>query len=405
MSLLDKWLSRKPPGKSEFAQIVIKEFERAGVSGLEYREDDFALRIAGRDATVFLHNSYSNYCLAEANQRKEVITKLVASFATLPEIETSFAAARSHLMPVVRDSAYYSLTELLAQKEGARDPGMIWQAKPVADGLIAGLAYDTEHSITTLNRQTLAGWGVGFHQAFSVARDNLWERTALNRLVGRDGLYWGEWADSYDSSRLLLPELIYRLALDGDPVAYVPNRDALLVTGKNNMEALRLILKKGGETHFNQGHPVSPNLYWLDEGVWKLYVPEDLELQQSWMATKRQRDALDYARQKELLDTMPGYEDVFVAKFTVFSRPDGSAFSVGVWPKDLDTSLPRAEMIGFVLDEESRDSFMVLWDAAIPIVGYLLEEEPGLTPVRYRGQRYPNEREVARLRNVARNPK
>lgn len=405
MSFLDKVFSRKPPTQNEFAQIVVRAFEQAGISGLEYREEDFALKIPGREATIFLHNTFSNYCLVQAAERKEIVDRLVAGIANAPEIASDFATARTRLMPVVRDAAYYSLNELLTQKDGSRDPGLMWQARPLADGLIAGVAYDTEHSIATLNRQTLSGWGIGFHQAFSLAKDNLWERTDPNRLVGQNGLYWGEWGDSYDSSRMLLPELIYRLAVDGEPVAFVPNRDALLVTGKNNIAGLRLILKNGGESHFKQGHPVSPNLYWLDEGVWKLYVPEDLELQTLWMTTKRQRDALDYARQKELLEKTPGYEGILIARFTVFSRPDGSMFSVGAWPRNVQTSLPRAEMIGFVLDPESKDSFMVLWDAAIPIVGHLLDEEPGLTPARYRARRYPSEEQIARLRSVARNPK
>jgi len=405
VSFLDKVFSRKPPEKDEFARIVNQAFKDAGIGDLEYREADFALKIAGRDATVFLHNTYSNYCAALPSERKAVIAKLIVSVASVPEIPSSFADARQHLMPVVRDTAYYTLGNLLTRKDGKREPGLEWLSKPLADGLIAGLAYDTEHSITTVNQKTLAGWGVGFDQAFSAAKDNLWERTDPNRFAGNNGVYWGEWGDSYDSSRMLFPELIYRLAIDGDPVAYVPGRDSLFVTGKNNMDGLRLILKTGGDSHFDQGHPVSPNLYVLDDGAWQLYVPEDLELQQMWMATKRRRDALDYAHQKELIEKTPEYQDVFLAKFSVFQRDDGSLFSVGVWPKDVDTLLPQAEIIAFVLDEESKDSFMVLWDAAAPIVGYLLREEPGLTPVRYRARRYPNEDEIARLRSVARNPK
>jgi hypothetical protein len=33
---------------------------------------------------------------------------------------------------------------------------------------------------------------------------------------------------------ILLTEFIYRLDVGGDPVSYIPNRDALMVTGKRN---------------------------------------------------------------------------------------------------------------------------------------------------------------------------
>jgi hypothetical protein len=403
MNIIDKVFSSKPPGRGEFAQIVIRAFEAAGIAGTEYREPEFAVKIPGREATVFLHNTYSQYCKAQPSDRKAVVEKLVASFGSIPEISADFKSARQHLMPVVRDSAYFNLSQLLTRINPAREPS--WEAKPLAEGLIVALAYDSEHSITSLDRKALEDWGTGFDAAFAIAKDNLWERTDPARFVGQNGVYWGEWGDSYDSSRLLFPELIYRLSLDGDPVAYVPNRDTLLVTGKNNVEGLRGLLKSGRETHFEQGHPVSPDLYLLDEGEWKTYVPQDLELRELWMATRRQRDAVDYAQQKEVLDKLPEYDDVFVAKLSLFTREGGSIFSACVWPRDVDTLLPRAEMIALVLDEESTESVMVLWDAAVPVIGHLLEQVPGLTPPRYRARDFPTEKEIGRLRSVARNPR
>lgn len=397
-------LQRKTPEKNEFARLVVRAFENAGASALEYREEEFAIKVPGRDATIFLHNAYSNYCQAPREKRAELISKLVASFAAIPEIPKDFAAARQHLMPVVRDAAYHNLTQLMQSVSGAADGGQNWQAKPLADGLIAGLAFDSEHSITSVNQATIEGWGATFDDVFSVAKDNLWERTDPNRLVGKNGVYWGEWGDSYDSSRMLFPELIYRLALDGDPVAYVPNRDSLVVTGKKNVPGLRSILKTGEQSHFKQGHPVSPDLYLLEDGLWKMYAPRDLDLRELWMASKRRRDALDYAQQKQALDKLPAYEDVFVANANLLTL-DGRVFSVAVWPRDVDTLLPRTEMIAFLLDEESQRSVMVIWDAAVTIIGNLLAEEPGLIPVRYRAREFPNDGQIAQLQRVARNPK
>ena len=401
MSLLDKVFSRKP-SQGEFAEIVIKAFAESGVSGVEYRDADFALKVPGRDATIFLHNSYSNYCMVPRSGRKEIVSKLVASFGSTPEIPADFASARAGLMPVIRDAAYYSLTELLTRKDASADPGLEWQCKPFASGLLAGLAYDGEHSITSVNRKTLEGWGVGMDQAFAAAKDNLWEKTDPNRFVGQGGLYWAEWGDSYDSSRMLLTELIYRLSVDGDPVAFVPNRDVLLITGKNNVAGLRVMLKTGSESHFKQGHPVSPNLYVLVDGAWNLYMPDEPELRAMCVVNKRHRDALDYQQQKQLLDKFHerSGDDCFVASYKIYEHPDGTVYSACVWSNEVDSSLPRAEKIAFVVDVENKDMFTVPWDAALPIVGDLLEEEPGLTPVRYRAREFPSAEQIGRLRRL-----
>jgi hypothetical protein len=44
---------------------------------------------------------------------------------------------------------------------------------------------------------------------------------------------------------------------------------------------------------------------------------------------------------------------------------------------------------------------MVPWDAAVPIVGSLLEEEPEFVPVRYRAREFPNDAQVRELRKLA----
>lgn len=403
MSLLDKVFSRKP-SQREFAGRVIRAFEESGLRSLEYREEEFALKIAGRDATIFLHNSYANFCSVPSRERQSVVAKLVAGFTSVPGIPNDFATAKLGLMPVVRDAAYYGLTELLYRKNATRDPDLEVQSKPFVSGLVVGLAYDAEHSITSVNRKRLDEWGVALNEAFAVAKDNLWEKTDPKHLVGQGGVYWGQWGDSYDSSRILLTELIYRLSVDGDPVALVPNRDALLVTGTNNLAGLSTILKAGAESHFNQGHPISPDLYVLVDGVWSVYVPEDPSLREIWLATRRRRHALDYTQQKKLLDELHQQQqiDIFVASYTVYKRNDGTVYSACVWSNGVDSTLPQAESIAFVVSVENKDMFVVPWDAAIPVVGNLLEEEPELMPVRYRARQFPSNEQIAQLRQLAR---
>jgi hypothetical protein len=328
------------------------------------------------------------------------VSRLVAGFTATRDIHGDFAAARSHLMPAVRDAAYESLSQLLSGKEEL-DPGKKWQYRPLVDDLIVGLVYDTEHTITTVNHNKLNQWETGLDDALKIAKENLWERADPQRLTGKGGMYWGEWRDSYDSSRMLLTEFIYRLDVDGDPVAYIPNRDALMVTGKRNTAGLRVILNAGVETHFKSGHPLSPDLFLLENGVWKTYIPEDPALQEIWRSTRRNRDAADYSHQKQLLDKLQGSDGVFVGRFMMFKSKDGVEFSACVWTKDVDTSMPRTEFVGLVTQVESKERVLVRGDDVMSVAGNLLEPDPRLIPPRYRARQFPSDEQMAQLRRVA----
>jgi hypothetical protein len=400
MTFLDKVFSSKP-SRSDFAQMVMRAFDKAGIKNVDHTEGDFSLKIGDR-ATVFLSNVYANYCGASRGVRQSVLSEFVAASASvsaLPLIPSEFASAKRSLMPVVRDASYFSMVRLMNRKNGKDDPGLEVLTKPLVVGLVVGLAYDTERNITSINRDSFEEWGVSPDEAFAAAKDNLWERTDPNRLSGEAGVYWGQWADSYDSSRLVLTELIYRLSVDGDPVAFVPNRNELWVTGTKNLAGLASILKAGVESHFRQGHPLSPDLYVLVDGTWNVYVPEDQSLRELWLTIKRQRDAIDYAQQQELLNEMHEAQkiDIFVASYKVYERKDGTAYSACVWTNGIDTSLPRVENIAFLIDTESKDHFTVPWEAAASIVGELFEDEPDFT----RAREFPSNEQVIRLRKLA----
>ena len=404
MSFLDKVFSGKP-SRADFAQMVIQAFHKAGIEKVDRSEGDFSLKV-GDGATVFLGNVYANYCSASRSERQSLIAEFVAAAASipgLPSIPSDFASVKPSLMPVIRDASYFSMVRLMNSKNGKDDPEVEVLVKHLAGGLVVGLAYDTELNITSINRNSFEQWGVSLEEAFKTAKDNLWERTDPERIAGQAGVYWGQWADSYDSSRILLTELIYRLSVDGDPVAFVPNRDQFWVTGTNDLAGLTAILKGGAESHFKQGHPLSPDLYVLVDGTWKVFVPEDQSLRDLWMTIKRRRDALDYSQQQQLLNEIHEIQkiDVFVASYKIYERKDGSAYSACVWSNGVDSSLPQAENIAFLVDIENQEHFMVPWEAAASVVGSLLEQEADLTPVRYRARHFPSAEQLGRLRQLA----
>jgi len=408
VSVLDKFFSRKP-NQPDFAEAVIRAFKKAGVENVEAVEGEFALKVGDGKSTIYLSNVYANYCSAPRSRRPSVVAEFVTAavaLPTLPAVPTDYGEVKPALMPAIRDAAYFSIFRLMQRKGGKNDAGHEVVTKPFVGGLVIGLAYDTERNITSVNHESFAKWGVSLDDVFKTARENLWEKTDPAKLAGEGGVYWSQWGDSYDSSRILLTELIYRLSVDGDPVAFVPNRNELWVTGTNNSAGIRGILKQGKESHFQKGHPLSPDLYVLVDGVWKEYVPADPALRELWLALRRHREAIDYAQQQELLNAIHEKEkiDLFVASYKIYERKDGTAYAACVWSNGIDSSLPRAEHIVFMVDVEAKDFFTVPWDAAVAVVGNLLEPEAELVPARYRARQFPGSEQIAELRKLAAGP-
>lgn len=389
--------------------MVVRALEKAGIGNVEEVAGDFALKIGEGDSesTVFLSNIYANYCSVPRAKRVAVLAEFVSgavAIPSLPVIPSDFAAAKPGLMPAIRDANYFSICQLMERRSGKYERKHDWVNRPLAGGLMVALAYDTEHNITSINLENFEKWGVSLDEAFAAAKENLWDRTDPGHFENLGGgVYCGRWGDSYDSSRLLLPEIIYRLAVDGDPIAFVPNRNELYVTGMRNTVGITAILKDGRQSHFERGHPLSPDLYVLENGDWKVFVPEDETMRSLWVAIKRQRDLIDYTQQQELLNEIHEKEgvDMFVAGYKLLERKDGVAYTICVWTSGIDSSLPQTEKIAFLMDPKGNDRCVVPWQAAVSVVGGLMEPEEGLQPVRYRVRQFPNAAQIAKLRGFA----
>lgn len=404
MGLLNRLFSKKP-SKGDFAELVKEALAKTGVTGMDYDEKGFSLKMPEKGNVIFLDNSYAKYCKADNHLRKILLEQLCSSFAeSKSEIPGEFALARPNLMPIVRDSSYLSLVELHCRASDLDISNIKCPFRVLVDGLSVVLAYDTDQSIQQVSQTTLDRWGVSFGEALQVAIDNLRERTNP-KLVTEEapGVYRGRWDDSYESARILLTDLIYRLSVDGEPVLFLPNRNQFWVTGSRNAAGLKAVLKIGQVTHF-EPHPLSPNLYLLSDGNWSSFIPEDIALRDEWSSLKRRREAVDYTQQKESLERIfrKDNTNVFVASYKIFRLDDGTEYSACAWSKGVDSLLPRTEKIFFVVDPKDKNYVSILWEAAIPIVGYLMAEESNLMPTRQRVRLFPSEGQLDELRRMTR---
>jgi hypothetical protein len=231
-----------------------------------------------------------------------------------------------------------------------------------------------------------------------MARLNLRRRTAGTFATIAPGVYAAQWNDSYDAARLLLTELITRLDIVGDPVALVPDREHLFITGSEDPEGLRHI---AGLAHALLQEPrrITGQSFVYRGGTWSPWSPATDHPQRfAYHQLARLGQALDYGEQKEMLDAE--YQrtgtDVYVAGVLLLtSRDDTECWTATTWAKDVVALLPRTDTIAFgpLADGNCLD---VPWSRVEAVLGATLSPQ-GLVPERYRVERFPTTEELARL--------
>lgn len=403
MSLLEKVFGKKP-GQREFATLVSKAFADHGVEVASFDDKTFSFKLAN-GTTIFLDNVHNDFERAVKQDRKNVIQRFVAGTSVLDSIPEDFTIARPSIIPVIRSDFYFFFTDLKDRADGTERPDS-WHDgahEKLARDLILLIGFDTEIATQIVGQSDFEKWGLSFAEVLPTALDNLREYTDPDKLVEvDDGLFEGKWDDSYDSSRMLLTDLMHRLPLRGDPVVFVPKRDKLFVTGSRDTDGLRAMIQRGEPSHF-ETYALSPYLYRLEDGRWARFFPEDAGLCNSLASIERRRLALDYGLQKEYLESLNEREktDIFVATFQVWEdNATKRQSSICVWSNGIDSLLPQAEQVLLLINAETKERVKVSWDIAREIVGHLMEERTDLVPVRFRVRAFPSEQEIAKLREA-----
>lgn len=384
-----------PPTKDKFADMMIKAIRKAGEEAkLIYDPQAFSITAERDNKNVFnLGNVYAEYCGAPKDIQQIAFQNAVRTwFAYLKEVPDDFEDAKHDLLPVVRSCAYYGITNLQMRLQGMNE--IEWKFRPLTEHLGVNLVYDLPESTMQISADQFAKWNVGFDDAYEIACRNL-ETMSQEEFVGvAPGVWASPWNDSYGAARLVLPELLRRLDVEGDPVLAVPNRDVVLVTGSEDdagLEAMMAIAEKALE------HPRSISgipVRLTDDGLLPFLPPVDhpchRRIKLVWLKTL----ASEYGEQKHLLDAMHEKtgEDIFVASFSVAQKDGTGAFvNYCVWVEGVsDGLLPKTEKICFSRADEGQGVRVVPWDDACRVVANLMTPM-GMHPERYRVQEFPSD--------------
>lgn len=246
---------------------------------------------------------------------------------------------------------------------------------------------------------TLRDLDLDVREAFSVALANLRTQSGSSFKELAPGLFASEWRDGQDASRLLVPDLITALPVKGDPVAMVPERGTLLVSGAGDNPGLLAMASAAAEVLSTREQALSSQAVRLCNGRWADFAPDPAELN-AFHDLRRGQWIREYAEQKQLFGQLhaQGGESIFVADYAPMQdKRSGRVFCLTFWADGVPTLLPRADVIVF---KATAEVLLVPWAAAIPIVGHRMAPV-GYYPIRYRTETFPDAVEIEGLRAVA----
>lgn len=392
----------KPLTRDKFAGYVDQLAHNAGYQyNLTYDPDNFRLLADdSQKMCINLSNIYSEYYEMPFWQRKKSVARFIRSFLDVQNpIPHAFEEVRPRLLPRIRERMYMETIRHMSLIEDNDSYDVT--TRIIGEHLSLELVYDRPDTIVTINNEHLNDWGITFDDAIAIANDNL-SRLAPNKFTSpRDGVYISAWNDCYDASRLHLPDVIPNLKVKGRPVAMVPNRNILIVTGSDDEQGL-VAMAEIAEQTLQKPRPMSGFAFRLDNG-WTPFLPEPNHPAYTRLFNLAARELMDnYKHQKSYLDQyhQKNNIEVFVASVMTFVDVNNQIITVSTWSKGGVSLLPKTDQVALIVydnDNKPKNLGAVKWDELIRVVGSLIEPVTDTYPLRYRVSTFPTDEQIAAM--------
>lgn len=367
------------------------------VSAAERVRDDFAIlyKVGDRTGRIVLHNLFHEMSDLDPGERRRRLRLVIGSMMSATDVPRDWASVRALLRPVVRAMSFVGSSDMLAM-------GPVWRT--FVPFLAELVVIDAPTTMSYVTRGDLERWSITPAEAHRAARANLpGETTLLCAKTGGEETTWMvDSRDSYESSRLLLPGWLASFAerVGGRPVAIVPHRGMLWVTSAESPDHLAILCDAAEKEYDDSPRAISPALYTVDDDgdVVPLEVERTHPLADRIRAGHLLLAEQEYAIQQKRLEheLEHGGIDLFVATFRVLEEGGRPSHSFCVWGHDVDSLLPRADLVA-IFDDRADDPVFVPWDVVRARVGSMWQPWDAV-PERVRTSGYPAGELLAELR-------
>lgn len=386
-------------------ESLVKELRLRGEVDLAVNAADGVIDVRrdGKSSTVLnAHNLLHEVVRLPRAGRPAAIRRFLDGLLLTEAMDARhFAEVAPFLLPVVRSADDYGIHGLSAEVSRA-GPMATVATRPLVNDIVVALVVDGKNAMATVAEKRLEEWGVSFEQALDQALSNLrglaehggWKQV-------RPGVWSGEWGDYYESSRMLLPDLVHRLNVK-NPVVMVPFRGAILVTSAQDGEGIEGMLATVEQSIANNNRWISFRPAILHGTAWTPFTPPPA-LEERFRRLSFESAAPAYAQQKELLEKKFEADggDVFVASYSAFTR-DERLVTWATWSEGVTHALlPVTDVVVFVMSgSDAAESLMVPWACVREIVGHLMLPTEWM-PTRLQVQEFPSPEELERLKAAA----
>lgn len=334
----------EPPERDEdrFARHLVDALAAAHPEiRVTYDPDRFELLhvdAAASGQRMFLANGFVEYQRLDPPEQGVHIDNLIRFIAESRSPAPTGEAALDLLLPVVRARA--DLLAVTSLQQG--DFAYARASRPFCETMLVMLAIDTPAAIRLVTDADLDELGLTFDDALGIAVGHLDERGShsFGRLA--EATFVTTCGDHYDASRVLIPEFFAQLPVNGNPVAIVQARSAVLVTGSEDIEGLAMIASFALEDFDQNERAVALSPIELVDGQWRPFAttshhPQVLRNlmpnQIAWAYNATQ------AAVQELLG-----EDIFVATALLVNQ-DGRTATAATWAAGVPTACPLVDAL------------------------------------------------------------
>lgn len=370
------------------AQLMDRLHTRHPNAGFSYDPQKFIIR-GDHNWMLNLANLYQDFSHLPEAERQQMIEDIAQGLDT-PDAPVSYAEARKQLLPALRNLAGLELIQIdSGQALAPADFYAQWGVQPFSPELGIITAYDTEHAVQQISPDDLRRWQVTPAQALEEAIANLRDKASAQFRQHQSGFYISCYNDYYDAARILLPELAWQLPLAGNPVAMIPNRICMLIAGDRDLPALQAMLRTAEEVLFNQGRPLSAEMFRLEDRTWQAWTPPAPLILTQGNLLRRMRAGDYHAQQQALLHRMENTgQDIVIANYALLRQTEtGHIISYTVLTEGHSIWFPEVDLL--VFERKDEVTVRVPWTRAIRYLAPLCEKLPYHLP-RYQLNRYPD---------------
>lgn len=269
---LEGWrleLVRPGLSKEEFcnlcAQALREKFGSASVEQLDSL-DEFRITLSsGKPFTAFVENIWRQ-CRHDENVRVEQVERFLRIIAG-PEAGTSKLPEITSIVPTVKDETYINLS----RKSANEGPTFVHEHF-VADLWIV-YAIDSIDAILTLSTAQFVELKLTLGELKHLAIENLKRMLPPIERHGEGPVYTLTAGSDYVASLLLFEDLWAEQAevVDGEIVAAVPARGALLFTGNKSSHAILELRRSVAQFTQTSGYLVSTTMLRRSPNGWKVF--------------------------------------------------------------------------------------------------------------------------------------